>query len=256
MYNALLFFLFLTLVGCHTSNDKKEVPEATRSATAVVLENKVHNPDSITGGINIMGYFVEPSFAGVLQKDGSFKIELPADFDQTTEKAFKAYNASPVATYQLKYSTALESFPNADELSFTGKEVPLAFAGKYYRFEVSGSNRSAYIYPASSQNFTKYVIGTKDAVPETGHLYYYLYATAAFSIKGSLTTENIFEDGTEATYQRTDDYHLKINEGWNLIRYEINALTESAIGTRTISRSNVFNEQLTHQPDTWFLSAK
>jgi hypothetical protein len=256
MYKSLLFFLFLTLVGCKTSNDKNELPEETGATAAVVLENKVKNPNGITGGINIMGYFVEPSFGGVLKEDGSFKIELPEDFDQTTEKAFEAYNTSPIATYELKYSTALESFPNADGLSFTGKEVQLAFAGKYYRFEVTGSNQSAYIYPASSQNFAKYVIGTKDALPETGHLYYYIYAKKPFSIKGTLATENIFEDGTEEIYQRTDDYHLKINEGWNLIRYEINELTESAVGTRTISKSSVFNEKLTTQPDTWFISSK
>jgi hypothetical protein len=203
-----------------------------------------------------MGYFVEPSYGRVVNEDGSFKIELPIDFDQTTEKAFEAYNSSPIAAYELKYSTALESFPNADGLSFTGKEVKLAFAGKYYRFEVTGSNRSGYIYPASSQNFAKYVIATKDALPETGYLYYYIYAKEPFSIKGSLATENLFEDGTEEIYQRTDDYNLKINKGWNLIGYEINELTESAIGTRTISKSSVFNEKLTTKPDTWFMSSK
>jgi hypothetical protein len=256
MYKSLLFFLFLTLAGCKTSNDNKELPEETSSTTALILENKVKNPNGITGGINIMGYFVEPSFGGVLKEDGSFKIELPLDFDQTTEKAFEAYNSSPIAAYELKYSTALESFPNADGLSFTGKEVQLAFAGKYYRFEVTGSNQSGYIYPASSQNFTKYVIGTKDALPETGYLYYYIYAKEPFSIKGSLATENLFEDGTEEIYLRTDDYNLKVNKGWNLIGYEINELTESAIGTRTISKSSVFTEKLTTQPDTWYMSSK
>ena len=256
MYKTLLFFLLLTIVGCKTSNDNKELPKKSNSTAAIILENKVENPDGIAGGINIMGYFVDPSFGGVLKEDGSFKFELPRDFDHTTEEAFKAYNSSPVATYELNYSTALESFPNADGLSFTGKEAQLAFAGKYYRFEVTGSNQSAYIYPASSQNFAKYVIGTKDALPETGHLYYYIYAKEPFSIKGTLTTENLFEDGTEEIYQRTDDYHLDVNEGWNLIRYEINELTESTTGTRSISKSNVFNEKLTTQPDTWFLSTK
>ncbi|QJP34930.1 hypothetical protein F0365_11280 [Nonlabens sp. Ci31] len=253
MYKPLLLLLFLAIAGCRTSTDKKEVPEPTSSSTAFTIEDTVKNPSDITGAINIMGYFVEPLFAGVLKEDGRFKIELPTDFDQITKKAFEAYNTSPIAAYELNYTNALESFPNADILSFTGKEAKLAFAGKYYRFEVIGTNENDYIYPASSQNFVNYVIGTKDAVAETGHHYYYIYAKDPFSIKGESETKHLFEDGTDEIYLKTDSYNLKIKEGWNLIRYEINKLSESSLGTRSISKSSVFNENINTMPDTWFM---
>ncbi|MEN8899720.1 MAG: hypothetical protein ABF247_00280, partial [Nonlabens sp.] len=180
----------------------------------------------------------------------------PGNFDQVTEKAFEAYNSSPVADYNLKYTTALESFPNADALSFTGKDARLAFAGKYYRFEVSSDNESAFIYPASSENFVKYVVGTKDAIPETGFNYYYIYAKDPFTINGETIHDYLFEDGTEEIYSRTDSYRLDVKKGWNLIRYEIKELAESSLGTENIAKTSVMNLDINTKPESWFISSK
>jgi hypothetical protein len=257
MYKSFLFVvLIIMMVSCKTSNDTTVAPEISTSEDALFIKDSIKNSNGVTGEINIMGYFVVPFYNGELKKDGSFTIMLPDDFDQMTENAFDVYNSSPIADYELNYSTALESFPNADGLSFKEKDARLAFAGKYYRFEVIGSNTSSYIYPASSENFVKFVVGTKDAVPETGYHYYYIYAKEPFSIHGKTSTDNLFEDGTEEIYERTDSYNLDITKGWNLIRYEINALSESSLGTESISKSAVLNLGLNTKPESWFMSSK
>lgn len=86
-----------------------------------MIENTLQNANGMEGKINIMGYFVVPFYTGELKENGSFQITLPNHFDQVTGRAFEAYNASPIADYELHYSTALESFPDADGLSFKEK---------------------------------------------------------------------------------------------------------------------------------------
>lgn len=255
-----LFLLFLLIVAsCKTptSNDKetKTASNIDEAATAITLKGTVSNHNGMAGDINIMGYFVQPEFYGTLDRDGSFEIRLPEDFYKITTKAFNTYNSSDVADYQLNYNTALESFPNAANVSFSGKESRLAYVGKYYRFEVTTGDRSAYLYPASSENFVKYVVGTKDAVPETGFNYYYIYAKEPFSIDGNTTYDNLFEDGTEEVYTRTDHYDLNIKKGWNVLRYEINQLEESSSGTQEIAETTISNVELNIIPESWFMSA-
>jgi hypothetical protein len=258
MYKSILLFILITLVSCKPSGEEKSAntEEKIIEESSFIIESSLENSNGMNGDINIMGYFVDPSIKGTLQQNGSFRIELPGNFDQVTEKAFETYNSSPVADYNLKYSTALESFPNADALSFTGKDAQLAFAGKYYRFEVSSDNESAFIYPASSENFVKYVVGTKDAIPETGFNYYYIYAKDPFSINGDTKSDYLFEDGTEEIYSRTDSYSLDVTLGWNLIRYEIKELAESSLGTQNISETAVFNVDMNTKPESWFISSK
>jgi hypothetical protein len=257
MPKSFLFFVLITLlVSCKNASKDTAPPEVPPSEAALMIENTLQNANGMEGKINIMGYFVVPFYTGELKENGSFQITLPNHFDQVTGRAFEAYNSSPIADYELHYSTALESFPDADGLSFKEKGARLAFAGKYYRFEVTGTNTSSYIYPASSENFLRFVVGTKDAAPETGYHYYYIYAKEPFSIHGATTTDNLFEDGTEQIYKRTDSYNLDINKGWNLIRYEVNALSESSKGTEKISKSVVSNLGINTKPEPWFISSK
>ncbi len=256
--NKLLLLSLLIVASCKTptSNDKesKSSSKTDEAPTAVTLKGTVSNHSGMTGDINIMGYFVQPEFYGELNENGSFEIRLPEDFDKITTKAFNTYNSSDVADYELNYSTALESFPNTANISFEGKESRLAFVGKYYRFEVIDGNKIGYLYPASSENFVKYVVGTKDAVPETGFNYYYIYAKEPFTIEGSTTFDNLFEDGTEEIYTRTDHYELNINKGWNVLRYEISHLEESSLGTQEISETSISNVNLNDIPESWFMS--
>jgi hypothetical protein len=254
-YTLLIFIVSLSILGCKESTDTGLIKEDTRSTAAFVIEDRIKNKSEINGDINIMGYFVTPLFKGELKQDGSFSIVLPKDFDQLTEKAFDTYNNSDIADYELSYITAVESFPNATNLAFTGKDARLAYAGKYFRFEVIAADKSTYIYPASSETFINYVVGTKNAVPETGHHYYYIYAKEPFSIEGTSDTDNLFEDGTEEIYQRSDVYDLKITKGWNLIRYEINELATSTAGSQSISKSKVFNLDPNTTLESWFTSS-
>lgn len=254
-YSLIIFIVFISITGCKESTDSLLTKEDTTSTAAFVIENRITNKSEISGDINIMGYFVAPLFKGELKQDGSFSIELPKDFDQLTEKAFETYNNSDIADYELSYNTAIESFPNAANLAFTGKDARIAYAGKYYRFEVIAADKSTYIYPASSASFINYVVGAKNAVPQTGHHYYYIYAKEPFSIEGTSVTDNLFEDGTEEVYQRTDFYNLKVTKGWNLIRYEINELAASTAGSQRISKSKVFNVDPNLVLESWFISS-
>lgn len=257
--NKLLFLFLLIVASCKTpTSNEKDIRNSSNNEeedTAITLKGTVSNHNGMSGDINIMGYFVQPEFYGALDADGSFEIRLPEDFDKITTKAFNTYNSSDVADYQLNYNTALESFPNTANVSFIGKESRLAYVGKFYRFEVITGDTSAYLYPASSENFVKYVVGTKDAVPETGFNYYYIYAKEPFSINGSTTYNNLFEDGTEEVYTRTDHYDLDIKKGWNVLRYEIKQLEESSIGTQEIEESTVSNVAINSIPESWYMSA-
>ncbi|MEP0480843.1 MAG: hypothetical protein ABJD23_11515, partial [Nonlabens sp.] len=218
--HLLLAFLII-LTSCKTTEKEKEDSSEANTENVLSIQGKATNPDGISGNINIMGYFVEPVIGGEITNNGAFKIDLPQDFDVVTHDAFNTYNSSPDAEYNLEFTSALDSFPNASELDFTGKEELIAYAGKFFRFEIITPEKTNYIFSGSSQNFVDYAVGISDAIPEKGYQHYYIFAKGPISIIGNQVSENLFEDGTDETYSRTDSYQLDIQEGWNLIKYEV-----------------------------------
>ena len=250
--HLLLAFLII-LTSCKTTEKEKEDSIEDNTENVLSIQGKATNPDGISGNINIMGYFVEPIIGGEIADNGTFKIELPQDYDVITLNAFDAYNSSPAAEYNLEFTSALDSFPNASELDFIGKEELIAYAGKFFRFEVLSPEKTHYIFSGSSKNFVDYAVGKSDAKPEIGYHYYYIYAKGPISIIGKQVSENLFEDGTNEIYSRIDSYQLDIHEGWNLIKYEVFSLENSSTGKTAITETQVSTEDLITTKMMWLV---
>ncbi|MEN8900726.1 MAG: hypothetical protein ABF247_05445, partial [Nonlabens sp.] len=86
MYKSILLFVIITLVSCKPSGEEKsaKTEEKIIEESSFIIESSLENSNGMNGDINIMGYFVDPSIKGTLQQDGSFRIELPGNFDQVT----------------------------------------------------------------------------------------------------------------------------------------------------------------------------
>lgn len=252
MKRYLILALLIVVTSCKTENEDKNTSHDGESKS-LIITGKANNPNSLSGDINMMGYFVESGVAGKLSINGDFNIELPENYDAITASAFETYNSSPAAEYNLEFSNALDSFPNANELDFTGKEEQIAYAGKFFRFEILNTAQTHFIYPSSSKTFLNHVVGKKNAIPEVGYHYYYIYSKGPVSIIGDRFTENLFEDGTNEIYSRIDSYQLEIKEGWNLIKYEISSITESSTGTIEITETAVTNEDIKTTTLSWYV---
>ncbi|WP_405377637.1 hypothetical protein [Nonlabens sp. Asnod3-A02] len=250
--HLLLAFLII-LTSCKTIEKEKEDSIEDNTENILSIEGKASNPEGINGEINIMGYFVEPIIGGEIANNGTFKIELPQDFDAITRNSFNTYNSSPDAEYNLEFTSALDSFPNASELDFTGKKELIAYAGKFFRFEIISPEKTHYIFSSSSKNFVDYAVGKSDATPEKGYHYYYIYAKGPISIIGEQVSENLFEDDSNEIYSRIDSYQLDIQEGWNLIKYEVLSLKNSSTGKAAITETEVSTEDLTSTKMTWLV---
>lgn len=253
MIKRLLLLAFLILINSCKTTAKEENNLENNKKEIVSIQGKASNPEGISGKINIMGYFVDPIIGGKISKNGNFKIDLPQDFDVITHNSFNTYNSSPTAEYNLQFTTALDCFPNANDLDFTGKEELIAYAGKFFRFEVLSLDKTHYLFAGSSKNFVNYTVGKNNATPEKGYHYYYIYAKGPISISGKKKSENFFEDGSNEIYSKIDSYKLEIQEGWNLIKYEVLSLKNSSTGTTVIAATQLSTEDLTNTELTWLV---
>ncbi|WP_124980809.1 hypothetical protein [Nonlabens xiamenensis] len=243
--------ILILFISCKSSTEHSHAEKEDKTES-LTLSGSVTNQKGIAGRINVLGYFVDPIYTGDLEPGGKFKIVLPKDFGKLTQEAFADYNRSEEAQYELNLSTAIETFPDAGDLNFVNKQARLAFAGKYYRFEVvDPSGNLAYLSPASSQDFLEFVIGKPDASPLTGHHYYFIYALEAFSIKGTDTYLSLYEDGSEESYKRTDEYQLDIQLGWNIIKYEVMELSENNLGSQNVGKSKTISVDPTQEIINW-----
>ncbi len=205
----LLLVFIVVLSAC---KDESKKPEEQPESNSLVVEGKVNVDLDAPAQINIMGFFVDPVYAGVISKSGEFTIELPESFTDSTTAAFKKYNNSPDAQYMLEDTKLGDYFIGVDDLNSSGLSNAAALAGKYYTFS---SDAGVTIYPYTSAEFMEDVIQGNNSV--AGSYYYFLYSDGDFQIKGEQETDL----GTMESIpvNQTTTYNVEGKDGWNILKY-------------------------------------
>ena len=217
MKKLILAFVCLSvLVSCKP----KTVEEVTDGS--LTINGTIENPGEAQGELNVMGFFVEPFFSGNINQDGSFDIVLPDNFDETTQKAFDAYNIQDSASYELKPNRVVDLFLNLDGLETSGLENNISLAGMYYGFQVfNDGQRNGAIYPTSSTEFMTYILEQQQGDAVTGNYYFFIYATDVTTIVGSTTVPLFLSEENDKSVPYIEEHDIHFKPGWNIVKYEI-----------------------------------
>lgn len=244
--NILLCFLLL-VTACKPKTDNP-----IKESGNLVLNGVIANPEQVEGNLNIMGFLVEPDFAGTIAKEGTFALDLPAGFDETTQKAFDLYNSLDDATYKLTMPKGSDMFINIEGLETKGLENNLALAGTYYGFQIfKDGNRNGAIYPASSSEFMLNIIQQKVDNTVKGHYYYFVYAKEALAINGTQEANLLLDEIDDTTYTQTNYYDINIKKGWNVLKYEVSDVIRNDSGATFPKRTSQQSVVLANESLKW-----
>ncbi len=215
-------------MGCKPDAGREVNTVSDNDTHSMTLSGSISKWNKPEGDINIMGYFVAPQFSGTIDSKGHLEILLPDDFNNLTASAFAKADSSETLGYALEIPNAQETFANTDGLVFDGATVELALAGKNYGFQVF--QRSEYvttIYPTTSAEFIKQVITPSVNKAITGTYYYFIYSEKPVGIKGNNSTQQLFSNENDESYDLSTVYEVSIKPGWNTLKHEVKEITSS-----------------------------
>lgn len=229
---VLICFSILSLLSCKNNKD------VDKKADHNFVANQVNNYNEGIGKVNVMGFFVEPQFAGTLHEDGSLELNLPEDFINVSQKAFDAYNQLSDSEYELSGIKVADVFSPLENLEITGQNTELALAGKYYGFEIHQNGvKTGRLFPGSSQKFIEYNINATKNEPLEGYFYMYIYSEGIVNIAGKNGAPLEADEQGNITRFSSQSYDVKLVEGWNIVKYEVKSVAQLSDGKLQVVES-------------------
>ncbi len=235
-YATVLIALLLVFNSC------KEKVENIKESNFIVTGDVI-DYDGDVAQVNIMGFFVDPLFKGSVDKNGTLEIELPNEFNKTSQKAFDDYNSLGDAAYELSAIGIEDIFSPLENLTISNPNAKIALAGKYYGFETYRDGiRTGRIFPGSSREFITYNINPEKHDPIKGHFYMWLYSDSDISIKGSNGSPIEVDESGNIIKESLRDYNVHLSKGWNVVKYTIKELGTDSEGDLQVLKSTFTTE--------------
>ncbi|GAL76250.1 hypothetical protein JCM19275_656 [Nonlabens ulvanivorans] len=245
-YTALLITVLLVFNSC------KENVENLKESNYIVTGDVI-DYDGDVAQVNIMGFFVDPLFKGSVDENGTLEIELPNEFNETSQKAFDDYNSLGDAAYELSAIGIEDVFSPLENLMISNPNAQIALAGKYYGFETYQDGiRTGRIFPGSSREFITYNINPEKHEPIEGHFYMWLYSDSDTSIKGSNGSPTEVDESGNVIKKSIRNYDVTLSKGWNVVRYAVMELGTDSEGDLQVMKS-AFNTEGNYEKEIdWY----
>ncbi|WP_105072092.1 hypothetical protein [Nonlabens arenilitoris] len=234
---VLLITILLLSISCKDQS-------ATTKETSYKITGNVMDYEGHDAQVNIMGFFVDPLFKGSIDESGTLIIELPNEFNKTSQKAFDDYNSLSDAAYELSSIGIEDIFSPLENLTISNPDVNIALAGKYYGFETYEDGvRTGRIFPGSSKEFITYNINPEKHEPIKGHFYMWLYCDGKTSIRGNNKLPIEVNASGEVIKESTREYNITLKKGWNVVKYTVIATEKDSNGIEQVMKSSFTTEE-------------
>ncbi|MDM9630044.1 hypothetical protein [Robiginitalea aurantiaca] len=195
--------------------------------------------DWSNGNGDVIGGLRAPVILGSVASDGTFAIPLNADYLSVVKKqleASKKESSSDFSTSLIKLDRAFGC--SSENMEFTDTDQPvsaLSTLGMFALGDMEQERLFGYLIAASSDEFAKSIKNIMSNEFKTGYFVDWYYVAKPASIKGSCTFES-YAINQEEMYSNTQEYDLEFRAGWNIIKYEIEAVFEDRDGKTYPSR--------------------
>lgn len=252
MKSSPTLIVFITTLIVFTSC--KEVKEVEQT-NELQVKRQVQNYDGPDAALNIMGFFVEPVFAGRIDTTGIIELNLPANFIDATTTAFDTYNSSSQSAYELSPIGIEDIFSPLEDLTITGSDSRLALAGKFYGFEIFNEDiKVGHVFPASSIEFMKHLMSPDKYPLKIGYHYMYIYSSKKVSIKGSNEYPIEINENGETILSTKTNYDVNLLKGWNVVKYEIKNVVTDKKNQLHIQNASFKTLKSTENSKNWIFS--
>jgi len=176
---------------------------------------------------------------GNINADG--KVIIPLDdtyLSNLKEAAIKAQENAPQG-WELKFNTIASSFSCSDEgLVYENAEVILSGLPDLEVLSEDGSTSYGYLYCTNSLQLSSWLQLYGMVSAAKGYYLKWVFVEDAAAIKGSCNMLN-YTGNDDENYMNTTVYDVKLQKGWNIIKYEITETFTSKEGKITPSKTEI-----------------
>ncbi|MEA1787209.1 hypothetical protein U1E44_13995 [Arenibacter sp. GZD96] len=193
---------------------------------------------------------------GKVDANGEAQLELAYDFmTLLQEKAEEAKKDAPEG-WSLKFKTVADTF-GSDSSSFPGEftfengdavvaGVPDLIVGNEEKKEKYG-----VLYLANSPEMAKWLYNYQMGSGTQGYYIRYYFVEKDATAKGQVSIPTVSHSGEE--YDNITEVDLQLEEGWNMIKYEIAEVFTSSDGTVYPSKTVLTRERFLPEGLQWLV---
>lgn len=168
---------------------------------------------------------------GSIDANGVLNMPLENDYLETfKKKAVKAQKNAPKG-WKMKFKTVGDTFVCGgfeNPLEYTNQDAILTAVPKLSVLSKDGKTEFGHLFMVSDKSIAKWLYSYGDENPTTGYYIDWIYVEQEATVSG--ICERSTYAGPEEWYDDTKSYTLVLEEGWNMVKYDITEVFNSASG--------------------------
>ncbi len=188
---------------------------------------------------------------GTIDANGVLDMQLEYDYLETfKKKAAEAQKDAPKG-WTMSFKTIGDSFACSgfeNPLEYNNQDAILFAVPTLSVMSKDGKTEYGYLFTVSDASIAKWLYSYGDDNPTTGYYLEWIYVEKEATVSGICEMSTYTGNGEES-YNDIKIYNLSLKEGWNMIKYEITDVFNSASGKvfplkTTVSVINFLPEDL------------
>ena len=205
------------------------------STTSVMAQEAITGtiPNWSMGEGQVIGGLRAPVIMGAVAADGTFSIPLKEDYLTEVKVQMEQENAESTSDWTSSLITLGRAFGcNSETLKSENADQPVSAVSTMGMFALGNMEEQklyGYLLAASSEVFAQSIKSMMNFAFKPGYFVDWYYVEKAASIKGSCSQES-YAVNQEEMYESSQQYDLEFQPGWNLVKYEIEAVFEDRDG--------------------------
>lgn len=167
---------------------------------------------------------------GIIDKAGNIEIPLKSDhLDQVKKMADKAQKKAPKG-FTLKFPTVADEFTcRFPDIQFENPDAMLSGLPDLILTDKKNKAENGNIYPVNNPTIANWLHNFQQGDVALGYYLRFCFAAEKSSAKGTCMVNTYTGFGDE-NFDAFTLFDLELDEGWNIVKYEIEEIFESTNG--------------------------
>lgn len=167
---------------------------------------------------------------GTIDSDGVLDMQLEYDYmDLFKKKAEEAQKDAPKG-WKMSFKTVGDTFVCGgfeNPLEYNNQDATLTGVPELIVMSKDGQTEYGVLFTVSDGAIAKWLYTYGESNPTTGYYLRWIYVEQEASVSGVCEVATYTGNGEEF-YNNTTNYNLNLEEGWNMVKYEITEVFNSA----------------------------
>lgn len=152
---------------------------------------------------------------------GEFRIELEPDFLEKVRMMAKEAEKNAPSGFRINFKKVSETFAcTYEKVATEGGDVIVSGLPELSITDESGNPANGILYAASSHDIATWLYTYGDGLTSPGYYLQFYFLEGSAKAKGDCLLET-FTGNEDESYEEITSIDLDLQEGWNIIKYEI-----------------------------------